>query len=48
MQTHPFVARAGWMASMYAAIGNTSAADSYIMAMVAWYVSHGGTFIVRG
>jgi hypothetical protein len=44
---HPFVRTASWLASLSAAGGDTRAAESYILGILAWYVTSGGTLLLN-
>ena len=45
--THPFVRTASWLASLAAAAGDVRAAESYLLGILAWYVTSGGTLLVQ-
>ena len=44
---HPFVRTASWLASLSAAAGDARAAESYILGILAWYVTTGGTLLLQ-
>jgi hypothetical protein len=44
---HPFVRTASWLASLAAASGDTRSAESYILGILAWYVTSGGTLLLN-
>jgi hypothetical protein len=44
---HPFVRTASWLASLSAASGDTRSAESYILGILAWYVTSGGTLLLN-
>jgi hypothetical protein len=44
---HPFVRTASWLASLSAAGGDTRSAESYILGILAWYVTSGGTLLLN-
>jgi hypothetical protein len=45
--THPFVRTASWLASLSAAAGDVRSAESYILGILAWYVTSGGTLLLQ-
>ena len=44
--THAFVRAAAWLASLSAAAGDQRSAESYVLGILAWYVTCGGTLVV--
>ena len=44
---HPFVRTASWLASLSAASGDIRSAESYILGILAWYVTSGGTLLLN-
>lgn len=43
---HPFVRTASWLASLSAAAGDVRSAESYLLGILAWYVTSGGTLLL--
>jgi hypothetical protein len=44
---HPVVRTASWLASLSAATGDARSAESYILGILAWYVTTGGTLVLQ-
>ena len=42
-----FVRTAAWLASLSAAAGDIRAAEGYVLGILAWYVTFGGTVVVE-
>ena len=43
---HLFVRTAAWLASLSTAAGDTRSAESYLLGILAWYVTYGGTLVM--